>query len=683
MVKMNKCVTLSGLLLAGILVFLAGCSPASIPFKSVEDLEVPSNFNYRTTKVVTVTADLGADLSMTAVQIYAAIDNSAKEDYTDGDYLWVGSATTDVNGQFVVAVNIPTLYTQVELRPMAIVTPIRATIIGNTVTMSKSKSHTSRAVWTDLSNLEKEMEDLNSHGKYLYYYGISAEGRPSLVQSVDLDPDFIKEISTLLPEYKKIPLEFLGVEKSSLNIKTDETVEVWVTFVHEGSSYRNALGFYTYPTGSPPTTRSEIADKLTIIFPNTSYVGGGGKLGTGDTMYIGEFNGDTSIGWVLFADGWSPQGSMVKDNARRGEYFSDNVLNPNDKKYSVIFYDESKEAFIIGFEDMNLDDGKSDEDYNDVVILVTATPLDAVENKDDFISILGEDIEVDKDTDDDLVPDSKDFFPEDDRYTTLETFTGTLAYEDLWPELRDYDFNDLVVNYQYKLYGDATNKIPRIDMEFTVLASGAGFRNGLAMTLPVLLSEINNVVEGTLETPIGVMDDVEIDEDDTTGRTRLILIPDAKALVKSNPMFNTKLEDPIVDPASVTFSVVFESAIARNALDDIPFDVYLLADNTGNEVDNNIEVHLPDVAPTKWLMTGLMGTMNDDSKPSEDRYYKNQNNLPWALHVPGEWIYPIENRKITEGYNYFGAWAESGGLNYTDWYMDKPNYMVTENLYIR
>ncbi len=32
-----------------------------------------------------------------------------------------------------------------------------------------------------------------------------------------------------------------------------------------------------------------------------------------------------------------------------------------------------------------------------------------------------------------------------------EQFTGTLAYEDLWPGKGDYDFNDLVVDYDFDI----------------------------------------------------------------------------------------------------------------------------------------------------------------------------------------------------------------------------------------
>ena len=45
----------------------------------------------------------------------------------------------------------------------------------------------------------------------------------------------------------------------------------------EGAGYRNSVGYYTYDTGSPPTTVDDI-DTAYSVFPNFSnYASGGGK----------------------------------------------------------------------------------------------------------------------------------------------------------------------------------------------------------------------------------------------------------------------------------------------------------------------------------------------------------------------------------------------------------------------
>ena len=48
-----------------------------------------------------------------------------------------------------------------------------------------------------------------------------------------------------------------------------------MTFVSEGASFKNALGYYVYNTNNPPATTSAI-DSIFVVFPNASTTGSGG-----------------------------------------------------------------------------------------------------------------------------------------------------------------------------------------------------------------------------------------------------------------------------------------------------------------------------------------------------------------------------------------------------------------------
>jgi len=61
--------------------------------------------------------------------------------------------------------------------------------------------------------------------------------------------------------------------------------------------------------------------------------------------------------------------------------------------------------------------------------------------------------------------------------------SGTLAFEDLWPSMGDYDFNDLVLGYRFKTVTNATNQVVEIEKTFTVRANGANLRNGFQPSL--------------------------------------------------------------------------------------------------------------------------------------------------------------------------------------------------------
>jgi len=60
---------------------------------------------------------------------------------------------------------------------------------------------------------------------------------------------------------------------------------------------------------------------------------------------------------------------------------------------------------------------------------------------------------------------------------------STIAFEDNWPFVGDYDMNDLVTRMQTRTYKDSTG-YKRVDIEGYVTAAGAFYHNGFAIRLP-------------------------------------------------------------------------------------------------------------------------------------------------------------------------------------------------------
>ncbi|MDP8220817.1 MAG: hypothetical protein P9X26_05695, partial [Candidatus Stygibacter frigidus] len=128
---------------------------------------------------------------------------------------------------------------------------------------------------------------------YLDSVAYNSQGVPSPIDLIAIEPEVLARISTSLPEHQNVSTthpEYVadGVES---NFIFTEDVEVWITFVAEGASYRNAFGFYTYPVGSPPADPSTLDH--TILFPNCSYPGSGGALESGSKIYLGTFTAGT------------------------------------------------------------------------------------------------------------------------------------------------------------------------------------------------------------------------------------------------------------------------------------------------------------------------------------------------------------------------------------------------------
>jgi LruC domain-containing protein len=103
--------------------------------------------------------------------------------------------------------------------------------------------------------------------------------------------------------------------------------------------------------------------------------------------------------------------------------------------------------------------------------------------------------------------------------------------------------------------------------------------------------------------------------------------------------------------------------LSTSEVGDMPYNPYLFS-----TVDPGKEVHLPDHPPTSGADMTYFNTQQDDSSFGAGRYYQRKNNLPWALHIPGEWAHPVEKRKVTQGYPVLLDWAHSRGQSFKDWY---------------
>ncbi len=212
--------------------------------------------------------------------------------------------------------------------------------------------------------------------KYIGSYNSS--GKPDYLESIDeqVSSDFIGRISSAVPERMDVPSyhpSYLSNDYSA-DIRLIADADVYVTFVMEGAGYKNVLGFYSYQTISPPTNVGDI-DTVTIIFPNVSRQGSGGQLIAGNKVNIGNFSSGTTIGFVVFANGWN--GSIATYG--KWQHYSDKYLNPpadtSYKQHSIVLYDNITQRHVICFEDITRPGG--DKDFNDAVFFGTTSPASA------------------------------------------------------------------------------------------------------------------------------------------------------------------------------------------------------------------------------------------------------------------------------------------------------------------
>ncbi|HEX37756.1 MAG TPA: LruC domain-containing protein [Candidatus Cloacimonetes bacterium] len=283
------------------------------------------------------------------------------------------------------------------------------------------------------------------------------------------------------------------------------------------------------------------------------------------------------------------------------------------------------------------------------------------------------------DTDGDGVHDDSDDYPNDptkafNTYYPAAGVSGTIAYEDNWPSKGDYDFNDLIIDYNMNQILNADNELVEIEGELSLRAIGAGYHNGFYIEFPFTSDKVDSLGNGG---------DAFINFETETTKAILSVFTDAFDLMQppsgaSGTWVNTVPGETYVEPVELSFIIVLSEPLSTADFDYLPpYNPFLTVNgNRGREV------HFADYPPTSSADPTLFHTQDDDSDPEENRYYKTSNNLPWAVLIPEQWNYPIEHSQLTWAYLVFRNWAESGGAQYQDWYELIPGRVDENNIYL-
>ncbi len=588
----------------------------------------------------------------------------------DGQYVTLMTGITNEKGQFQFQNTVPSYIEELLVRtdyPSLPSETILPTNVNSTITIGGKSYQAAKKTSTTTGRVE-------ANG-FTFLSSFDSNGVPNNLEPVNdyIAQDLLDMINTTLPERMPVPTN--NPQYLSTTIDTDTKItslaEVWVTFVTEGAGYRNALGFYTYPLNSPPTTVADIRE-MKIIFPNVSLPGSGGNLATGSKVSLGVFPANTGIGWFLIPNGWN--GSTVTSQPEIK--YSTKSLNTYTaaayQQQTVLLHDANREIILLGMEDLSRPGG--DNDFNDAVFYITANPFTSIATK----NLVDTKQTAGADTDSDGVIDRNDKYPNDatkafDVFTPGAGIYGSLAFEDLWPNKGDYDMNDLVVDYNFQLVTNTANAVVEIHANLIVKAVGASYQNGFGIELPIAPSKIASVTGNMPQRnsikllPNGV----------EANQPTAVIIPfeNTSSLFNTAAYINTKVAEAYVTPVSLNLVITFTEPIKMTDLGYVPYNPFIFVNG-----DRAREVHLADLTPTALASTTLFGTMADNSHPNEGRYYKSTNNMPWAINIALPFEYPQEGRDINQAHTKFSTWAQSGGLTYKDWYKNLTGYR--QNTYI-
>ncbi|WP_431157376.1 LruC domain-containing protein [Winogradskyella poriferorum] len=635
------------------------------PNNEITELNVPNDFNFRTTQEiemqVEVNSILGTPLSDVKISFFTKHPDSG------GKYLT--SVFTDSNGKVNNKIQVPTyleeIFVQVHSTGFAtqkteILSPFVNLEFGG-IPIERTIENTNRSSFDPIPITDN-----------YYYMGSYNEGNwkglPHYLedQGDNLSQEFLNSVNASLPENQPVPTynpEYL-TSGNELDVVVLEQSEVWVTFVTEGAGYRNALGYYVFETNNPPANVSEI-DSIFVVLPNASLAGAGGELNAGDKIKLGTFQSGQSISWVLFQNAWT--GTGVNTNATKfysRDDFNTVESNPNKRQHTVQLADFGNQRLLNGFEDQTRSHS-SDNDFNDLVFYVSANPWEAIETG----SI--PEVTPSADGDGDGISDENDDFPDDPLRALRNTYEGSLAFEDLWPAQGDYDFNDMVIDYEIDHILNGSNLLVDIEAEWTVKALFASFDNGFGIQLNNLASNDVNSVSG-VNINNGIISQNGNGTEANQENATVIIFDSAFDVVQaSGSLF------PHTSPTtSINTTINFDNPVSQSVTGYPPYNPFIFVNG-----DRSKEVHLPGLVPTDLADLSFFGTSSDASNAANGYYYKTLNGLPWAINIPESFDFPEAGIPINEAYYNFALWAISGGNSNQDWYRDLPGNRNESKIY--
>ncbi len=274
------------------------------------------------------------------------------------------------------------------------------------------------------------------------------------------------------------------------------------------------------------------------------------------------------------------------------------------------------------------------------------------------------------------------------QYYPSEHSFATLSFEDNWPYPADYDFNDVLIDYNVKTTASSYEMIDRIDMILYLRASGAHFHNGVGISF-----KHSWCWEGWPNPDISQVkvNGEVIPPESGTVYASYILIPDIE---EYQPTYNTVEGKAFLDPIRFEVSIEFSSPAVDWWELDLPLNnMFIIVDQ-----DRGREVHLPWYLPTALANPEYVGMGADASDPyafepdnfkSSDMIagyytYMTEEGYPWGLNIyfneAGDNLfrYPVEFMDIREAYSpAFDGWVQYWSP--WDWY--KPEYRVEGKVY--
>ena len=233
----------------------------------------------------------------------------------------------------------------------------------------------------------------------------------------------------------------------------------------------------------------------------------------------------------------------------------------------------------------------------------------------------------------------------------LLSINGTLMFEDMYPQLGDYDFNDFVARYNLRiLYKYSRGKYYAHKMCISVQIRAVGGIYKYEPYIRLTKVKANNIIIETTEKNV-----------------KSIKGPNGEAIISyKSPTppsgykyYNTEKNEMTKPDKFKEIWITFKNPIEYEDVMDKNYniDMYIAKEN------HKQEIHLKGYEPVY----------------DQHQDYADKNNLVWGIRTWGIFDHAIEGKNFLKAYPQFKGWVTSGGKEYKRWWEEVDYRYVIRN----
>lgn len=255
--------------------------------------------------------------------------------------------------------------------------------------------------------------------------------------------------------------------------------------------------------------------------------------------------------------------------------------------------------------------------------------------------------------------------------------SGSVVFEDNWPNLGDYDFNDLVADYRIETHisagSDEQYPYERIEVSVTIRAIGGYLPEKLGLRFMGnkfgrLLQRYIGKYTG-LDKPVNGLT-VKLANPNQPDSEPIFYIEGLKQLRNGADFYNTEKKDD-ANLTTVTFGMYADGL--KNNLDaskGFSQAAYAVNQDFFLVTAGKREIHLRGYEPTAFYTSyAEEAASSRDAIMSSNMKYSTDKNFVWGMKVVKDFHFPLEKKDICQAYKpYFAQWVESNGGESDNWF---------------